>query len=56
MQLPRLKMNIINLDYFFIDLIQTQLIFIEFRKLANAVSGNKILQFYFKKHHNMIET
>ena len=53
MQLTCLKMNRITLDYFFIYLIKTQLAFIEFQKLANAVLQNLV---YFKKYHNMIET
>ena len=48
MQLKHLKTNRITLDYFFIDSIKTQLVFIEFRKLANAVSGYKILYIFLK--------
>ena len=46
MQLTCLKMNRMNLDYFCIYLIKTQLAFIEFQKLANAVSGYKILYIF----------
>ena len=49
MQLTRLKTNRITLDYFFIDLIKTQLVFIEFRKLTNAVSGYKISYIFLKR-------
>ena len=46
MQLRRLKTNRNTLDYFLIDLIKIQLVFIEFQKLANAVSGYKILYIF----------
>ena len=46
MQLTRPKTNKIILDNFFIELFKTQLVFIEFRKLANAVSGYKSRIFF----------
>ena len=45
MQLTRLKANKITLDYFFIDLFKTQLVF-EFQKVANTVSGYNILYIF----------
>ena len=48
MQLRRLKTNRITFDYFLIDLIKTQLVFIELPKLANAVSGYKISYIFLK--------
>ena len=48
MQLTRLKTNRITLDYFSIYLIKTQLVFIEFRKLANTVSSYKISYIFLK--------